>query len=452
MRRIAFLAAALLAAGCQVETEGAACDLPGATDQCPSGQACGNDGKCSTRAASCAETRCEVGAKECRDGAPAVIAECRGTDPVCGVWETVETCATGLVCGEGAAACACPLAASKTYYFDPERSGDLGVEPTGAPFPAECQLPSLEDALAAASAAPGGRAVAGAGVSSHALGATLEIPEGVTLAVAAPDVAKVTLAVGALDAATRPAVVLHAGSALEGYVIRNEGATQGRAIEVACDAGAPARLAAVEIAAEKADVGRFTTGVHVAGACGLEASDLAVAGASAAGLRVETPRATGTSVANATLSANGEGVHLRSGALTLRDVVVADNAGAGILAGESAGGSELDVERCTATRNGDSGMVLFNNSRIRLVDNTVTANEAASTWSAVARKVGGLVFRGDPPPPALAGEPPSLLFHGNTVTGNSGDQVLVYLANGPWLLDGGDCESLRNTFSCYDSS
>ncbi|HYG68172.1 MAG TPA: hypothetical protein VD838_10950, partial [Anaeromyxobacteraceae bacterium] len=102
--------------------------------------------------------------------------------------------------------------------------------------------------------------------------------------------------------------------------------------------------------------------------------------------------------------------------------------------------------------NGDSGMVLFNNSRVRLVGNTVTGNAAATTRSTALRLSGGVVLRGNPPPPAAAGEPPSLVFHGNVVSGNRGDQVLVYSASGSWILDGGDCGALRNVIGCYDTS
>ena len=92
---IAALAAALLAlAGCKVEVEGAPCSVPGQGADCPSGQACGNDLRCSMAAAS-------AGCVFCTDGAPG----CSGPDVVrcavdrsqaCASWIRVQTC-TGFV-------------------------------------------------------------------------------------------------------------------------------------------------------------------------------------------------------------------------------------------------------------------------------------------------------------------------------------------------------------------
>ena len=63
--RAAIVAVATLAlVACQVNVEGAHCNQPGSAEQCPSGQACGNDGRCSERAAACG-ARCTPGEVRC---------------------------------------------------------------------------------------------------------------------------------------------------------------------------------------------------------------------------------------------------------------------------------------------------------------------------------------------------------------------------------------------------
>jgi hypothetical protein len=60
------LAAALAAllGGCVVDVDGAPCAVSGQSTDCPSGQACGNDHRCSARAQACVSSgsRCEPGA------------------------------------------------------------------------------------------------------------------------------------------------------------------------------------------------------------------------------------------------------------------------------------------------------------------------------------------------------------------------------------------------------
>ena len=97
MRRLTAISGALLLAACQVKVEGAACRTPGAIDaDCPSGQGCGNDGKCSLQAAGCISSGayCVPGSADCTGGGRT----CGGTDATCGTWVPVDCPASGRVC------------------------------------------------------------------------------------------------------------------------------------------------------------------------------------------------------------------------------------------------------------------------------------------------------------------------------------------------------------------
>jgi hypothetical protein len=451
MRRLSFVVAALLAAGCQVDTEGAACETDA---HCPGGQACGLDGTCSTRAAACDE-RCTPGEKKCtEDGPIATITICETTrDPVCGSWEVQETCEQGLVCGDGAA-CACAAVTDRAFHFDPARPALPHLTPTGAASPAACRLDSLDEALAkAAYAAPGARAVAAGPQTTFQLPPEgLNIPAGVLLTTATPGEPAYTLLVPALTGASLAAVRLAAGSGLEGFTVRNVGAVGGVGVHVRCDAGT-ATLAAVTVAATSA-AGSLAYGVQVDGNCSLSATALEVSGArgdapEGVALYIATSPDSSSLMDRGALRSSREGVHLKSGKLTLRSVEVTDNVATGVAAGESGGGTEFEMHDCKVEANGDTGVVLYNNARLSLTGNEVTGNLAVTAWG--ARSVGGVLFRTNPPAAAAAGEPATLVFQGNRIHANGGDQAMVYKATVPWRLDGGDCAALRNEFSCYAS-
>jgi hypothetical protein len=107
MRAAWLLLALIPAAGCQVNVEGAPCVAPGKLDDCPEGQACGNDLRCSKRAAACADetARCRPGVtpSRCRTNGSA-IEKCTSADPVCGTWAVAaaeDDCASAsLACVE----------------------------------------------------------------------------------------------------------------------------------------------------------------------------------------------------------------------------------------------------------------------------------------------------------------------------------------------------------------
>jgi hypothetical protein len=446
MRRLSVIVAVLLVAGCQVDVEGAPCEIPGATDLCPSGQACGQDRRCSTRASACRATMCAPDAQRCAGG---VIARCStAADPVCGAWEPQRSCDAGLVCAEGAAACACPGVTDGAYHFEKSRVPFDGIASTGAAYPAGCRFETLGEALAQAAAfGGGGRAVAAGEPAEYAIDVPpLVIPASVTLTTTKPDdPSRHVLRVSAL-AEAEPAVTLGAGSGLEGFTIRNEGATTGRAIDVACTDG---KAALARVVVEGGGVGaRFVEGVRVGATCDVAATDLSVRDVSGAGVFLDTAGTRGTELDGGTLANNGEGVHLKEGKLAIRGMTIEDNTKTGILAGEASSlSAKLDAEANVVRRNRDSGLVVLSLSSATIVGNRFEQNVGTTVRSSASRTVGGVVLRGDPPA--------TLTFEGNVVSDNTGDQVIVYGTSSPtttWTIDGPDCTARRNTFGCYDAS
>lgn len=458
MRHLALAAAALALSACQVDVEGAACAVPGATAQCPSGQACGNDLRCSKRAAACAGARCtpdEVGCSDAQD-----VVRCDGeADPVCGAWVTTKDCAAGLLCRRATAEappdCFCPDAAAGELLVDPVAgsAADALPAPTGAREPAACRFGALSDALARA-AAGGGAAVVAAGATpaTYPVAADLVIPPGVALRAdddpAAP--ADRILALG--DGVAAAGLTLGAGSTLSGLTVRNDAAADAAvAVRVDCAAGDAARLADVSIQAARAG-GALAAGVRAAGACPVVLERVTIAGAAAQGLAVARDAGAGAVTASdAVLDGNGEGVRLTRGDLTLARVVVRGSAGAGVVA---AAGQEglLTLDACTVQDNGDTGVVLeANTARVWISGTRICRNAAATARGAFTTKrpVGGLYVAGNPPADAA-----SVAFTANAVHGNAGDQVLVSGSASPWRLDGGTdaCGPGRNVFGEYAPS
>lgn len=426
MRLLSALAAALALAACQVNLEGAACAQPGAGDQCPSGQRCGNDLRCSERAAACAH-RCTASERGCIDGG---VRTCEDTDPVCGTWRLDEDCAArSLDCGGtgDAAACSCPASDGVTVYVDPVAGAPDGQPaPTGAHEPASCRYRALAEALAVAAAGQAAVVVASGEVPmTYPVPADLVVPPGVTLrtddAVASP--ADRILALG--DGVTTSGLTLGAGAVLSGFSVRNAAAPDAAvAVSIACGAGEVARVADVEVDVAR-DGGRLVTGILVDGACPAVLERVRVAGAVT-------------------------GVHLARGDLALQQVLVASSAGPGVVVTAGQGGG-ITLEECTLRDNGDTGLVLgANTARVRMHATRICRNAAVTPRGAFTskRKVGGVYIAGNPPTDAA-----NVAFTGNAVHGNAGDQVLVSGGAVTWRLDGGaDCGLERNLFGGYAPS
>ncbi|MFO0582955.1 MAG: hypothetical protein U0229_11840 [Anaeromyxobacter sp.] len=127
MRRAILLLPALAAlAACSVELEGAACDTPGNTDQCPAGQKCGWDKKCSVRAADPDCLFCELDDTSC-GGAENVLLTCTRVDAACRTLSPT-TCDTNLVCRTNASGATC---GSKSCTLVGEKDGCPGNQRCG---------------------------------------------------------------------------------------------------------------------------------------------------------------------------------------------------------------------------------------------------------------------------------------------------------------------------------
>ncbi len=482
-RAIALLAAALLLAGCSVDVDGAPCAGPGSTADCPAGQGCGNDLRCSARALACATTasRCTPGeGGACLDpeglhSGVALARRCTDADRVCGSWVIEPCAANGFACGlrSGGARCECPANGRElTVRPDGSLAGALPY-PSSAAAPTVCSYRRLSDALSAAAqivADPTavatvtavGVAAGGTRTFSSATGETfpLVVRERVSLtsdgAAGGGSYELVFDAAGAASAA----VELHSGGALADFTVRNGGAgATADAIALRCDGrSAPARLTGVVLDGRSAGGARLGHGFVVDGTCGVVAEDVHVRDMSVAAVAIDSPAAE-VALTGGSIASSGDGVLLGDGRLLLDGVRVASNAGMGIRANDDFHGApRVEVRRSKVVGNGDTGLAIVNAIEVRITGTTVFANGAARSWgggslvpSHVARKAGGLVLWGNPP---VAG---SLEFGRNRIYANAGDQVLALgtSSTSTWILDGAGCGSDGsgpdfNLLGCYD--
>jgi hypothetical protein len=467
------LPAVMLAAGlaaCQVDVEGAICAVPGDASECPSGQACGVDGRCSTRAASCmapelrctpdVDRRCSADAKR--------VETCTRADP-CGAWEVTaaadDCSAAQLVCAAGA--CACPMPAGEIVVDVASPEG--GLAPSGAADPPECRFKQLGPALSYA-AGEWQPAHAGAPVTVRAVGAPtpeapvvfedeelpLVIGTDVTLAPQGADPA------GWVIAGTPPAsgsiVTLGGGARLEGFTIRGGG--PGYGISVSCAPTVDATVHRVVVDGG----GSLSRGITVADACGLVASDLRVADVAGQGLWVDawlleaSVPAVGVRIDGGWIEGCGaSGIELRGGALTLNQVVIRGNAGFGVKARTRDENPKraiaLEINDSTLEANGEAGLLvraLEAGSSLAVRRSVFTRNRATTpqeTEFTSGRRVGGVYLYGAPPS--------ELVFEGNRVYANANDDAevivdqLATVAGATWDLSGpATCGALANVFAC----
>jgi hypothetical protein len=432
--------ALLLLAGCSVDVEGAACATPFAPGQCPEGQACGNDRVCSERAAACAAPEahccpegtegCAASGLRCGDGS---IQRCAGPaddgDGVCGTWIASVTCTPGLVCGAGvggALACLCPEPEGASIVADAVEGSpaDAARPPTGAHVgagwaaPASCRFRSLADALDAAAARGSGGTVDAVGAFRTSLEPrALAVPAGVTLRPLVPG-EPVAIEV---DGAVGAALELRAGASVQDVVVRSvHPDASGDGLAAACADATPISLARVRVE-HALDAGRLAAGLRVAAPCAVSASGLEVAGAAV-------------------------GIDAAGGRLTLESTRIEESAAEGI----RAYGTELVVADSLLRGNQDGGLVTQSLQLLDVRNTLVCGNLSASLRGEpfVARTAGGVVLRGNPPMSPV-------VFRGNRIYGNSGDQVLVVgaAASNPWVLDGAadaaSCAADANVFAEY---
>lgn len=458
---LATAAAVVALAACKVDSEGAACTAPGGTGECPTGQACGNDLRCSVRALSCAD-RCDLGARRC--SGVDVQACTSAADPVCGTWTVALTCQGGLVCADAAAErCDCP-AAGPVFTVDPLRPSDASVTPTGAAAPPACRLDAVAPALATAgtwATAHGAARVEVAGTPAPgspvtvAIPGDLEIPGGVTLAPATASPAPSDWVLEGDGTGTAATLVVHAGAAVTGFTVSTAtSATTAppAVVTFACSASADP---AAQVSNAIVDASKATVGVDASAACAAALQDVRVQGAAGAALSVSGGDVT---FSGGALVGSGLGVDATQGTVTLDGAEVSGNAQGGMILGDLSGTTAAAVRDCRVIQNGGTGIVALNDAALVLTGNVVWGN-AGTSWQTVyysagspptqtvlVRLAGGIVLRGTPPP--------TFTFAGNRIFKNGGDQALVYQSSATWNLGGtsASCSdaTLLNVLACYD--
>jgi hypothetical protein len=482
MRRLALAAMAALAA-CSVKLEGAPC----MTDaNCPDSQRCDGAGAQPGRCVACVpDPACGADGTFCVAGDSGLLRVCSTSAGGCR-YSTSVACATPQVCGgtSGTASCACPLAGtasgsgcgtagaqtcdpasgnalscvsqgtclvwtaaagptctsqglvcdassgspvcvcgtySGTDLFADSVSGSAAsaaVRPTGAQTPTTCRFKSLTDALAKASAGStvkmtGWTSTSGAVVFSSAsssAGFPLVVGPGVTLTTTDSPLDPTHYVVEVDQAGTRPVLQLDHDAAVSGFTVQPTGAgTASEALFVSCTGAgtAPVTLSSLVLDGKGLlAASAIAEGLRLSGTCGVSAQSVVVTNAAQAGMRVNT-------------------------------------------SGLTASPPSVSIAGCAMRANGDGGLVVDVDASMGPLSLSVTGNEVALngatttyTDGAVTRRGGGVVLRGT--------VPLSFAFTGNTVHGNSYDQVLVY-SSGAWNLSAAACGSSSNTFTCYDT-
>jgi hypothetical protein len=445
MRRLLPLLVAALAA-CQVDVEGAPCRIGSAGD-CPAGQGCGFDERCSTRAASAGCPVCTPGAVRCED---TKIQECsadadRGGDPVCGGWVMTTQCRGGLVCGEksGVPGCECAEVTDGVFWADPAAGQDASLVATGALEPSACRMPRLTDALAKASAFVAGNGVVRAVPSGDAAmvfeheSFPLRIPTNVTLE------ASTTATIRAPPSSTSTSLVeLH--GVLSGFVIENV-AAQGIGIEARCVGSKPPEMRDVLVEG----AGTLANGILVSGPCGSYIEDVFVRRANGAALVVDAAPEAMTTARGGRFAESGVGVELRGGTLEIEPgaapTEIASNVREGLLI-SGGNGLRARAARVDVASNGGTGVVIEAvpaTAEISLDGCTIRSNgfAAARTYgSDPPRTAGGMLV-------AQTSTLTAFSFTGNTVFANAGDQVGVW-SEGAWSFSGGACGGASNAFGC----
>jgi hypothetical protein len=480
----AALLAALLTGGCTVEVEGAPCSVAGATADCPGGQACGNDLRCSVRALACetSGSRCTPDATYCSTTLPATAVRCdRAADPVCGKWITDDCGARGgMECGtRGSGACECPEYAGTTVVADPggSPSRDRVPFPRGQASPRECSFGSLADALLAVSTAPAGTVqVAGKAGAPAVFGAAtgeprpLVVPASVTVVAAAAPTGPTVIRGGPdPDAAGTLVRVL---GALDGVRIE-AGGSRGAALELGCGASGAPLLRGVRVdgggtfdpsgaGTSGAIVNGLRAGISVSGACGARLQRVEVSGVWGPALAVEA--GTGTvRVEGGSFGGSEIGIWLRGGTTTVAPdgssaVTVSGNAGEGIVVGAAADeikpprrtvpGATLDHVVVTANRGVGIwvNMLTEPGSLVRLVGCDVSANGRVRVRTSGpdydARRVGGVH--------AVLALSTTLEYRGNRLWSNTGDQLALE-SDSSLTIGPGVCGPDTNVFACVTS-
>ncbi len=410
MRRLAVAAMAALAA-CSVKLEGAPCTTDA---NCPDEQRCD--------AATHACVTCEPDPACASDGFacadPNTMRECRTNAGTCH-YSRLISCGT-IACQGSAPAATCPCPSNPGEILADAVQGSAGApfNPTGLSSPAQCRFKRLGDALAAASSGStvrmaGWTAAAGeVKFSGAATGESfpLQVKQGVTLSTddATPTPAHYVIEVDQPGPA-RAVLQLEDDTAASGFTVQPAGSgSASAALLVSCSiAGTNAVALSGLVLDGKGSLGASAIGdgLTLSTQCGVSVQSVVVQNAARAGIRVNT-------------------------------------------AGLATSPPTVSIAACFMRSNGDSGLVVDVNPSLGPLSVSVTGNEVSLnsattpfTDGTATRRGGGVVLRG--------AVPQSFAFTGNTVHGNSFDQVLVY-SSGSWNLSATACGSSSNTFTCYD--
>jgi hypothetical protein len=424
MRRALLTSLALVAAlsACSVDVEGAKCTVVGSTADCPSGQKCGTDLTCSVRAASC--TACEVdGSSHCAVGSTQFLQCSDASDPACGTWTVVKTCAAGLQ------TCQVP-----TLGGDPDCACDAWtVVPGGVDM---CTRPSISSAIAEAMKFPNPKVLLG-GAASATYGNELDdaapivIPAGLTLIGDDTSSAAATNRIIAVQGPGPEGLQVHSGASVQGVAVQR--AAGGPTIGVLLAGGPPASgyaLLSVRVDGGGAG-GAFATGLRIAGANAVAVADVLVRQATVAGLEVNRLGAADTvQVSQSNFDGNQVGVSLLKGDLTLAASTVKRSVAEGVSSATGTSGlTGLTILDGLISWNGTAGLVLSTNDKLVMQRTRVCGNSGSDrTFSGQTRKVGGIF--------AMSNPPAALTFAGNWIHDNGGDQVYVGAASSPWNLAG----------------
>jgi hypothetical protein len=452
MRRACVILAALAFAACKVDVEGARCNTPGSLVECPDGQACGNDLRCSIRAASCA-ARCDLGPTRCIDGA--TLEACiPDLDPVCGTLRP-QTCATNLVCVDRPTSHACECGANGTAEF----AAGTGGSPVGAPWyptglsdPPQCRFEKLGDALYAAVAHGGTTTVqalgggSGAPVMFTGERFPLVVPDGVTLAGA-------TIIQG--DAATPDTMVTLQGR-LERVHLQNVSMT-GTGVDMTCGATGPPTLRDVVVSAGAT---KLTAGVSTFGSCGALLERVDVSGAQGPAIDIGVPSTSTVTVNGSSFHGSGTGIQIRSGKVSLAaDTItpslrtqVTGNMGDGIvLDGTLPGADLIDVGLSSVVVSGNAGTGIYVNSIPTLSKLTMSSSDVYSNGTGAPRPYG-------PTPQRTAGgilltqsSLQTFSFTSNRIFANDGGKgadELAFYSSGAWSFNPPVCGPATNAFGC----
>ncbi len=453
MRAAFAIAAALLLAACRVDVEGAHCTLPGSASECPDGQACGNDLKCSARAAACT-ARCDLDARRCVPG-NAVETCVASADPICGSWQRSDDCqAKELLCStttSQGAACDCPANATAEFAADPENT-QPAPHPSGAATPKACRFSRLGDALAAAAAHPGAATVRAYGTAGTSV--VFGASSGDTLPLVVASNVTLVGAAGVLDTTIRgdgpsAATIVAVSGTVEGIRVTNV-SQAGAGVELTCVSAEPA-LRDVTVSS---GTPKLKAGIAIAGPCGATLQRVDASGASGAALDVTAASpANLVTVTGSRFHGSGTGIHASGAKLVVGPdgataSEVTGNAGTGILV-DGTNAVDVTLTGVVVAANGGTGVVVrdvpaTSTFRMSGCDVHSNAGAAATQYGVVPRNAGGLLFSTQ----AFTLDVNSNRFHANDGGALGADEIAFEKGTG-WTINPGPCTNgVANAIGC----